>query len=170
MHELDIRTGTKLGEFASGDSPHENNYTADGERVFHASIGRVYTPTDRPVVRQAYDTLKGERFFQIVRTDDLKVVESRWDMGKELAEAGYPGMASAVRPMASRPTSGTSTCRCPSSTGGSSSTPRRVTSTAPAATRASPLSDRVRGSSTCRSGRPEPRSSTSSTPRTTAWR
>jgi hypothetical protein len=102
VHELDIRTGAKTGEFASGDSPHENNYTADGERVFHASIGRVYTPTDRPVLREAYDTLKGERYFQIVRTDDLSI-ESRWDMGAELAEAGYPDMASAVRPMALAP-------------------------------------------------------------------
>jgi YVTN family beta-propeller protein len=102
VHELDIFTGARTGEFASGDSPHENNYTADGERVFHASIGRVYTPTDRPIVRQAYDTLKGERYFQIVRTDDL-AIESRWDMGRELEEAGYPGMASAVRPMALAP-------------------------------------------------------------------
>ena len=102
VHELDIRTGAKTGEFASGDSPHENNYTADGERVFHASIGRVYTPTDRPVVRQPYDTLKGERYFQIVRTDDLSI-EARWDMGRELEEAGYPGMASAVRPMTLAP-------------------------------------------------------------------
>jgi hypothetical protein len=102
VHELDIRTGTKTGEFASGDSPHENNYTADGERVFHASIGRVYTPTDRPVLREPYDTLKGERHFQIVRTDDM-AIESRWDMGKELEEAGHPGMASAVRPMALAP-------------------------------------------------------------------
>lgn len=102
VHELDIRTGAKTGEFPSGDSPHENNYTADGSRVFHASIGRVYTPTDRPVVREAYDTLKGERYFQIVRTEGL-TVEQRWDMGKELAEAGYPDMASAVRPMALAP-------------------------------------------------------------------
>jgi hypothetical protein len=102
VHELDIRTGAKTGEFPSGDSPHENNYTADGERVFHASIGRVYTPTDRPVLRQPYDTLKGERYLQIVRTDGL-AVESRWDMGRELEEAGYPGMASAVRPMALAP-------------------------------------------------------------------
>ncbi|WP_199580123.1 YncE family protein [Blastococcus sp. TBT05-19] len=102
VHELDIRTGEKTGEFASGDTPHENNYTADGERVFHASIGRVYTPTDRPVLRQPYDTLKGERVFQIVRTDDM-TIESRWDMGKELEEAGHPGMASAVRPMAVAP-------------------------------------------------------------------
>lgn len=38
VHELDIRTGAKTGEFPSGDSPHENNYTADGERVFHGWI------------------------------------------------------------------------------------------------------------------------------------
>ncbi|MGY2127627.1 YncE family protein [Blastococcus sp. SYSU DS0617] len=102
VHELDIRTGAKTGEFPSGDSPHENNYTADGSRVFHASIGRVYTPVDRPVLRQAFDTLKGEQFFQIIRTDGL-TVEQRWDMGRELEEAGHPGMASAVRPMAVAP-------------------------------------------------------------------
>jgi YVTN family beta-propeller protein len=98
VHELDIRTGTKLREFDSGDTPHESNYTRDGERVFHASIGTVYTPTDQP----AFDTTKGERVFQIVRTSDMSI-ESRWDMGKELAEAGYPGMSSAVRPMAVAP-------------------------------------------------------------------
>ncbi|MDT0275627.1 YncE family protein [Blastococcus goldschmidtiae] len=102
VHELNIRTGAKTGEFPSGDSPHENNYTADGSRVFHASIGRVYTPVDRPVLRQPFDTLKGEQYFQIVRTDGL-AVEQRWDMGRELEEAGYPGMASAVRPMALAP-------------------------------------------------------------------
>jgi YVTN family beta-propeller protein len=102
VHELDIRTGAKTGEFPSGDSPHENNYTADGARVFHASIGRVYTPVDRPVLREAYDTQKGERYFQTVRTADL-TIESRWDMGEELAEAGYPDMESAVRPMALAP-------------------------------------------------------------------
>ena len=102
VHQLDILTGEKTGEFASGDSPHENNYTRDGELVFHASIGRVYTPTDRPVVRQPYDTLKGEQYFQVVRTDDLQI-QARWDLGLELEEAGYPGMASAVRPMALAP-------------------------------------------------------------------
>ncbi len=102
VHELDIRTGAKLREFASGDTPHENNYTRDGELVFHASIGRVYTPTDRPVMRQPYDTLKGAQYFQIVRTDDMQI-QARWDMGRELEEAGYPGMASAVRPMALAP-------------------------------------------------------------------
>ena len=98
VHELDLRTGVKLRDVASGDTPHENNYTADGSRIFHASIGTVYTPTDQP----ALDTSKGERVFQIVRTSDMSI-ESRWDMGKELAEAGYPGMSSAVRPMAVAP-------------------------------------------------------------------
>jgi YVTN family beta-propeller protein len=98
VHELDLRTGAKLRGFDSGDTPHENNYTADGSRIFHASIGTVYTPTDQP----AFDTSKGERVFQIVRNSDMSI-ESRWDMGKELAEAGYPGMSSAVRPMAVAP-------------------------------------------------------------------
>jgi hypothetical protein len=98
VHELDLRTGAKLREFDSGDTPHENNYTRDGERVFHASIGTVYTPTDQP----AFDTTKGESVFQIVRNDDMSI-ESRWDMGEELAEAGHPDMSSAVRPMAVAP-------------------------------------------------------------------
>ena len=76
--------------------PH--NYTRDGERIFLASIGTVYTPTDQP----AFDTTKGERVFQIVRNSDMQI-ESRWDMGKELAEAGHPDMSSAVRPMAVAP-------------------------------------------------------------------
>ncbi|MFZ5847263.1 MAG: YncE family protein [Actinomycetota bacterium] len=102
VHELDIRTGKKLREFGSGDTPHENNYTRDGKRIFHASIGRVYTPVDRPELGVAYDTAKGERVFQIVRNKDMKILQ-RWDMGKELAEAGYDGMESAVRPMAVAP-------------------------------------------------------------------
>jgi YVTN family beta-propeller protein len=98
VHEVDIRTGAKLREFDSGDTPHENNYTRDGARIFHASIGTVYTPADQP----ALGTSKGERVFQIVRNSDMSI-ESRWDMGKELAEAGYPDMSSAVRPMAVAP-------------------------------------------------------------------
>ncbi len=102
VHELNIFTGKKLREFASGDTPHESNYTKDGKRIFHASIGRVYTPVDRTELGPAYDTSKGERVFQIVRNSDFKILK-RWDMGKELAEAGYPDMSSAVRPMAVAP-------------------------------------------------------------------
>ena len=58
VHVIDPRRGKKVGEFASGDSPHESNYSADGERIFHASIGLVYTPADQPVL----DSTKGERY------------------------------------------------------------------------------------------------------------
>ncbi len=98
VHILAVKTGDKLGEFPSGDSPHENTYSADGERIYHASIGLVYTPTDHPTL----DTTKGERYFQVVDADTREVLE-RVDMGKKLAEAGYPDMSAAVRPMALTP-------------------------------------------------------------------
>ena len=102
VHELDTMTGRRTGQFPSGDSPHENNYTRDGHRIFHASIGRVYTPTDRPELGPARDSSKGARWFQIVDNDGLRIVK-RWDMGAKLREAGYPDMESAVRPMALDP-------------------------------------------------------------------
>ena len=102
VHELDIRTGEKTGEFPSGDSPHENNYSKDGKLIYHASIGRVYTPTDRSELGPVRDASKGERYFQIVDADTLQILK-RWDMGQKLDEAGYPDMDSAVRPMALSP-------------------------------------------------------------------
>jgi YVTN family beta-propeller protein len=101
-HELDIRTGEKTGEFPSGDSPHESVYTADGEKIIHASIGRVYTPTDRSEIGAARSTSKGKRFFQIVDADSLEV-EERVNMGNKLEEAGYPDMSAAVRPLTLSP-------------------------------------------------------------------
>jgi DNA-binding beta-propeller fold protein YncE len=98
VHILDTRTGEEVGRFPSGDSPHENNYSKDGELIYHASIGRVYTPTDHP----ALDTSKGDTRFQIVDTDTNQIVE-KLDMGQKLEEAGYPDMSSAVRPMALSP-------------------------------------------------------------------
>jgi DNA-binding beta-propeller fold protein YncE len=98
VHILDTFTGREVGRFPSGDSPHENNYSADGTRIFHASIGLVYTPADQPV----FDTTKGDRRFQIVDAGTNQIVE-QIDMGQKLAEAGYPNMSSAVRPMALSP-------------------------------------------------------------------
>ncbi|HET7683709.1 MAG TPA: serine/threonine protein kinase [Marmoricola sp.] len=102
-----IRMGDRLRTFPSGETPHENNYSRDGSRIFHASIGKVYTPGDEtslgPVdLDPAHDALKGDRWFQIVDNSDFSILE-RWDMGKELDEAGFPGMSSAVRPMAIAP-------------------------------------------------------------------
>ena len=105
VHRLDTRTGRKTGEFPSGDSPHENNYSKDGSLIFHASIGRVYTPTDReltPPLELIRDTTKGDRWFQVVDAHTMQVLE-RVDMGQKLEEAGYPEMDSAVRPMALSP-------------------------------------------------------------------
>jgi hypothetical protein len=98
VHILDTNTGHEVGRFASGDSPHENNYSKDGSKIYHASIGLVYTPLDQP----ALDTTKGDRRFQIVDAKTNQIIE-KIDMGKKLAEAGYPNMSSAVRPMALSP-------------------------------------------------------------------
>ena len=99
VHELDTATGKKVGEFPSGDSPHESNYSADGKRIFHASIGLVYTPTDQPVA----DSSKGDRWFQIVESGTNKILQ-RWDVGQLMRENGFgDGYSSAVRPMAIAP-------------------------------------------------------------------
>jgi hypothetical protein len=95
VHILNTFTGREVGRFPSGDSPHENNYSADGLRIYHASIGTVYTPADRP----QFDSTKGDRRFQIVNTATNRIIK-KLDMGQKLAEAGHPNMSSAVRPMA----------------------------------------------------------------------
>jgi DNA-binding beta-propeller fold protein YncE len=98
VDEIDTRTGQITRTFPSGDSPHENNYSRDGERIYHASIGFVYSAADDP----SQDATKGERVFEVVDNDSFQVIK-RVDMGQKLAEAGYPGMSSAVRPMAISP-------------------------------------------------------------------
>ena len=99
VHELDTATGKKVGEFPSGDSPHESNYSADGKLIFHASIGLVYTPSDQPVA----DSSKGDRWFQIVEAGSNRILQ-RWDVGQLMRENGFgDGYSSAVRPMAIAP-------------------------------------------------------------------
>ena len=102
-----VHMGDRMRTFESGETPHESNYTPDGQLILHASIGKVYTPGDGtealdavldPVNRAA----KGDRWFEVVRNSDFAILK-RWDMGKELAEAGYRNMSSAVRPMALSP-------------------------------------------------------------------
>ncbi len=96
-----IAMGDRLRTFPTGETPHESNYTADGQRIFHASIGKVYTPYDNPKL-PLHDQIKGDRWFQIVNNSDFSIAK-RWQIGKELAEAGHPGMSAAVRPMALSP-------------------------------------------------------------------
>jgi DNA-binding beta-propeller fold protein YncE len=98
VHVLDTATGQEAWRFPSGDSPHENTYSRDGSKIYHASIGMVYTPADQP----QFDSTKGDRRFEIVDTNTHQVIKTL-DMGQKLAEAGYPNMSSAVRPMALSP-------------------------------------------------------------------
>jgi len=98
VHVIDTRAGRIVGEFESGDQPHENNYSRDGRLIYHASIGSVYTPLDDPLL----DDTKGDRWFQIVDARTLQVLR-RVDMGDKLAEHGFPEMSAAVRPMALSP-------------------------------------------------------------------
>jgi DNA-binding beta-propeller fold protein YncE len=94
---IDTRRGRIVGRFPSGDSPHESNFSRDGRRIYHASIGFVYTSADDP----SQDASKGRRVFEIVDARTLKV-RRRIDMGRELARYGL-GASSAVRPMAIAP-------------------------------------------------------------------
>jgi DNA-binding beta-propeller fold protein YncE len=98
VHVIDPRAGRKVAEFPSGDSPHENNYSRDGSRIFHASIGHVYTPADHPVA----DSTKGDRWFQIVDASTYQILR-RLDIGQIMAAHGHEGYSSAVRPMALSP-------------------------------------------------------------------
>ena len=92
------RTGRIVGRIPSGDSPHENNFSRDGSKIFHASIGLVYTDTDDP----SEDADQGRARLRGDRRPHIKVLK-RIDMGQKLAEAGHPNMSAAVRPMAITP-------------------------------------------------------------------
>jgi DNA-binding beta-propeller fold protein YncE len=98
VHAIDTATGKIIGEFDSGDQPHENTYSKDGSLIYHASIGKVYVPTTSGWL----DWIKGERIFQIVDAKTLDIIQ-RVDIGEKLEEFGFPWIDSAVRPMAIAP-------------------------------------------------------------------
>jgi hypothetical protein len=95
---IDTAQGAIVARIDSGDSPHESNFSRDGTKIFHASIGAVYTPLDAPEL----DATKGDRWFEVVDAKTYKVLE-RYDMGQILRDYGFPDMSSAVRPMALSP-------------------------------------------------------------------
>ena len=100
VHALNVQTGEEVGQFPSGDSPHESVFIDHGRKILHASIGRVYTPTDGTT--PADDSSKGERVFQIVRTSDWKVIRT-YNLRKKFDRAGRPNLATAVRPLTLSP-------------------------------------------------------------------
>lgn len=98
VHILDIQTGKEVGQFESGDSPHENVYSKDGKTIYHASIGQVFTPLDADFG----DWTKGKRVFQVVDAETLKI-KQRIDMKDKLKAAGMAKLSPAVRPMTHTP-------------------------------------------------------------------
>jgi DNA-binding beta-propeller fold protein YncE len=98
VHAIDTATGAIIGEFESGDQPHENTYSEDGKLIYHASIGKVYVPFTSAWL----DWLKGDRYFQIVDAQTYEIIQ-RVDMAEKLEEFGMPWVDSAVRPMAIAP-------------------------------------------------------------------
>jgi len=98
VQAIDTATGKIIGEFESGDQPHENNYSKDGSKIYHASIGKVYLPT----TSWLFDWIKGDRWLQVVDAKTMEVLK-RIDIGEKLEEAGMPWIDKAVRPMAVSP-------------------------------------------------------------------
>ena len=98
VHAIDVQTGEEVGQFPSGGSPHESVYLDGGEKILHASIGYVYTPTDQDQM----DPAKGERVFQVVDADTFEVLR-RYNLRKKLDAAGHEGMSTAVRPLTLSP-------------------------------------------------------------------
>ncbi|MEM1002712.1 MAG: serine/threonine protein kinase [Bacteroidota bacterium] len=93
VHAIDVATGEIIGGFDSGDQPHENSYSEDGSKIYHASIGKVF------ISSPTLDFLKGDRWFQIVDANTYEVIR-RVDMKEKLEEAGYEWKDRAIRPMA----------------------------------------------------------------------
>jgi len=98
VHAIDTATGEIVDNFYPGDQPHESNYSKDGQRIYHASIGRVFVPTTSDWL----DWLKGERRFVIADANSYEVLNTI-DMREKLEEYGMDWVDSAVRPMAVMP-------------------------------------------------------------------
>ncbi|MGW1162237.1 YncE family protein [Streptomyces sp. NPDC002519] len=90
---LDIETGRELGEFATGDKPHENIFTKDGKYLWNMAIGDVNTSLDDP----AWDWTKGDRHLTVVDAGTFKQVKVI-DMRSRLDAIGLKDFSDAVRP------------------------------------------------------------------------
>ena len=93
VHAIDVTNGKIVGEFESGDQPHENTFSEDGTKIYHASIGKVFISSPK------LDFIKGDRWFQIIDAKTLEIIR-RVDMKEKLDEAGFHWIDRAVRPMA----------------------------------------------------------------------
>ncbi|MBW8793630.1 MAG: YncE family protein [Streptomyces sp.] len=95
---LDINTGQELGEFATGDKPHENVFSPDGKYIWNMSIGEVTTSLDDPV----WDWTKGDRHITVADATTYKQVKTI-DMRSRLDAIGLKDFSDAIRPAAFTP-------------------------------------------------------------------
>jgi WD40 repeat protein len=95
---LDIDTGAEVGEFATGDKPHENVFTNGGKYIWNMAIGEVTTSLDDP----AWDWTKGDRHITVVDATTFKQVKII-DMRDRLDAIGLTKFSDAVRPAAFTP-------------------------------------------------------------------
>ncbi|MGW7422679.1 YncE family protein [Streptomyces sp. NPDC054813] len=95
---LDINTGKELGEFDTGDKPHENVFTNGGKYIWNMSIGEVTTSLDDPI----WDWTKGDRHITVVDATTYKTVRTI-DMRERLDAIGLTNFSDAVRPAAFTP-------------------------------------------------------------------
>ncbi|MEU2711236.1 YncE family protein [Streptomyces sp. NPDC007205] len=95
---LDIDTGKELGEFGTGDKPHENFFTNGGRYIWNMSIGEVTTSLDAP----GWDWTKGDRHLTVVDATTFKQVRTI-DMRQRLDAIGLKDFSDAVRPAAFTP-------------------------------------------------------------------
>lgn len=65
---IDTASGRIVGSFKTGVLPHQNDYSANGERIYNGSLGRLSLPFSR-------SRDKGERVLTIVNAKTLKEVE-----------------------------------------------------------------------------------------------
>ncbi|MGW5656716.1 YncE family protein [Streptomyces humi] len=95
---LNINTGAELGEFSTGDKPHENVFSPDGKYIWNMSIGEVTTSLDDP----AWDWTKGDRHITVADATTYKQVKTI-DMRARLDAFGLTDFSDAVRPAAFTP-------------------------------------------------------------------
>lgn len=66
---LNALTGALVGHFATGTYPHQNDYSADGSKIFNSSIGITAMP-------KALEFLKGQRQITVVDAKTLKTIRT----------------------------------------------------------------------------------------------
>jgi DNA-binding beta-propeller fold protein YncE len=70
---VDTRDGTVLASFPTGEWPHDNHVSHDGERLYNASIGNITTPWEVRAARVAAPGLASPYQLRIVDAETLEL-------------------------------------------------------------------------------------------------